>query len=86
MAPGMPNAVVKTHVLNGLTLLCLGLAACPCAYSQDVSGPLGLWDQATLYRDAWGVPHVYAETPRALGFAFGHAQARSEERRVGNEC
>ncbi|MFO7975486.1 MAG: penicillin acylase family protein, partial [Candidatus Hydrogenedentota bacterium] len=26
-------------------------------------------------RDSWGVPHVYADTPRALAFAFGYAQA-----------
>ena len=37
--------------------------------------PESLWTQATLYRDEWGVPHVYAETPRALAFAFGYAQA-----------
>ena len=35
----------------------------------------GLWNQVTLYRDAWGVPHVYADNPEALGFAFGYAQA-----------
>ncbi len=33
------------------------------------------WREATLYRDEWGVPHVYAENPGALGFAFGYAQA-----------
>ncbi|HEX72527.1 MAG TPA: hypothetical protein ENN65_04365, partial [Candidatus Hydrogenedentes bacterium] len=33
------------------------------------------WAEATLYRDEWGVPHVYADTPRGLGFAFGWAQA-----------
>jgi acyl-homoserine-lactone acylase len=33
------------------------------------------WEHATLYRDEWGTPHVYAENPRALGFIFGYAQA-----------
>ncbi|HOD50725.1 MAG TPA: penicillin acylase family protein [Candidatus Hydrogenedentes bacterium] len=37
--------------------------------------PQQLWAQATVYRDSWGVPHVYADTPRALAFAFGYAQA-----------
>ncbi|MBI3118949.1 MAG: penicillin acylase family protein, partial [Candidatus Hydrogenedentes bacterium] len=34
-----------------------------------------LWADATLYRDEWGVPHVFAGTPQGLGFAFGYAQA-----------
>jgi acyl-homoserine-lactone acylase len=34
-----------------------------------------MWSQATLYRDDWGTPHIYADNPRALGFAFGYAQA-----------
>ncbi len=34
-----------------------------------------LWTEASLYRDAWGVPYVQAENPRAMAFAFGYAQA-----------
>lgn len=30
---------------------------------------------ATLYRDVWGVPHVYAETPADGAFGLGYAQA-----------
>jgi len=45
------------------------------AFGQEPAEPAVLWSQATLYRDEWGVPHVYAQTPRALGFAFGYAQA-----------
>ena len=37
--------------------------------------PNQLWTEATVYRDNWGVPHVYAENPYALAFAFGYAQA-----------
>ena len=37
--------------------------------------PQVLWADVTLYRDEWGTPHIYAHTPRALGFAFGYAQA-----------
>lgn len=50
-------------------LLCLPAAA------QPVSDPAQLWGQASLYRDEWGIPHVYADNPYALGFAFGYAQA-----------
>lgn len=52
-----------------------------CAVALLVSGvvwgqaPEQLWEQATIYRDTWGVPHVYGDTPRALAFAFGYAQA-----------
>jgi len=33
------------------------------------------WQRATLYRDAWGVPHVYGEDLRSIAYAFGYAQA-----------
>ena len=45
------------------------------ASAQDMD-PAALWHDATLYRDEWGVPHVYAETPRAMAYAFGYAQAQ----------
>jgi len=31
--------------------------------------------QATLYRDTWGVPHIYAETWADAAYALGYAQA-----------
>ena len=32
-------------------------------------------EEATLYRDTWGVPHIYAETESAGMYALGYAQA-----------
>ena len=32
-------------------------------------------DEATLYRDEFGIPHVYAATLEAAAFAVGYAQA-----------
>jgi penicillin amidase len=32
-------------------------------------------EQVTLYRDTWGVPHVYAETEAGAAFGAGYAQA-----------
>ena len=29
----------------------------------------------TIYRDVWGVPHIYGDTEKAVFFAFGYAQA-----------
>lgn len=60
--------------LGWITVLALFLVSAYLA-AQGPVDPLLLWEQATLYRDEWGTPHVYAETPRALGFAFGYAQA-----------
>jgi len=31
--------------------------------------------QATIYRDTWGIPHIYANSETDLAFAFGYAQA-----------
>lgn len=32
-------------------------------------------DEATIYRDEYGIPHVYAQTLEAASFAIGYAQA-----------
>ncbi len=45
------------------------------AAAQYANDPNVLWEQVTLYRDEWGVPHVYANNPRAMAFALGYAQA-----------
>ncbi len=31
--------------------------------------------QTTIYRDTWGIPHIYAKSETELAFAFGYAQA-----------
>jgi acyl-homoserine-lactone acylase len=33
------------------------------------------WPEASVYRDEWGVPHVYGATWRDMAFAFGYTQA-----------
>ncbi len=40
-----------------------------------MADPYDLWSHVTLYRDEWGVPHIYADNARAMAFAFGYAQA-----------
>ena len=37
--------------------------------------PAALWEQATIYRDEWGVPHIQADNLVAMSFVFGYAQA-----------
>jgi len=56
------------------TIALLALLAAP-AFAQSLQAEL--WGEVSLYRDEWGVPHVYAKTPRGLGFGFGYAQAES---------
>lgn len=34
-----------------------------------------LCGEVTIYRDGWGVPHIYGETNEAVAFGFGYAQA-----------
>ena len=39
------------------------------------SGTARAGDEATIYRDEYGIPHVFAPTLEAASFAVGYAQA-----------
>src|SRR5881628_630538 len=39
------------------------------------SGTARALDEATIYRDEYGIPHVFAPTLEAASFAIGYAQA-----------
>ncbi len=58
----------ETPPLHHLLVVLLALAACPAAWAEKV----------TIYRDSWGIPHIYAETER--GAAFGQGYAAAEDR------
>lgn len=58
---------------RSLALILLSLLAASAAPAQPEAP--AFWNDATLYRDEYGVPHVYAETPEAMAFVFGYAQA-----------
>lgn len=62
--------MLKRAACIALYLLCAAGAA-----QEIADAPISFWERATLYRDEWGTPHVYADDFRALGFAFGYAQA-----------
>ena len=36
----------------------------------------GLDDEVIVYRDDWGIPHIYAETEEDLSFAIGYVHAQ----------
>ncbi len=59
------------HIIAIIVLLFCTVV--PSIWGQSIED--SLWEESTLYRDAWGVPHIYAKTPDALAFAFGYAQA-----------
>ncbi len=37
--------------------------------------PAVLCEEVTIYRDGWGVPHIYGDTDRAVAYGYGYAQA-----------
>ncbi|MFQ5808123.1 MAG: penicillin acylase family protein [Armatimonadota bacterium] len=49
-----------------IALICAALLA---------AGSSGRAATVTIYRDTWGVPHIYGRSERAVAFAFGYAQA-----------
>ena len=51
-------------------LVFLLLAACATQPLGPLPGPV------TIYRDTWGVPHIYADTEAAGFYALGYAQAQ----------
>jgi acyl-homoserine lactone acylase PvdQ len=55
---------------NGLVMGVVAALAAAVSVSAQTSG-----HQATLYRDTYGVPHIYAQTPADGAYALGYAQA-----------
>jgi acyl-homoserine-lactone acylase len=59
-------------------------------FSVKVACLLGLMaahpeaEEVTIYRDGWGVPHIYGETDRSVAFGFGYAQAEDRLQAVLN--
>jgi len=45
------------------------------ALSACGAQPAAAAHRATVYRDTWGVPHVYADAPEDAAYALGYAQA-----------
>lgn len=63
------------RLLPRVAFIVITTAACMSAGGQAANDPAVLWQGATLYRDAWGTPHIYGDDLRAMAFAFGQAQA-----------
>lgn len=44
--------------------------------------PSNLADQVTIYRDTWGIPHIYGETDAAAVYGFIYAQCEDDFPRI----
>ena len=67
--------ITPTYVVRLLIASCLAALLFPHAATADERDR----DQVTIYRDSWGVPHVYAETEAAGAYGLGYAQ-QAEDR------
>src|SRR5579872_4461779 len=59
------------HLIGMATLLANGAVA-----AQGTPAERQLANQVTIYRDAWGTPHVFGHTDAATVFGFAYAQAQ----------
>ncbi|MDZ4858100.1 MAG: penicillin acylase family protein, partial [Candidatus Hydrogenedentes bacterium] len=71
----LPPAPFQGGAKNRFRVGTLALALAIPVFAQSPTDPLVLWEQATIYRDEWGVPHIQADNFLAMSFAFGYAQA-----------
>lgn len=69
------RSLIVTQSLKFAAAVAIGLFLAVSGMAHAAPEEADFWSEATLYRDEWGVPHVYAKTARGLGFAFGYAQA-----------
>jgi penicillin amidase len=61
-----------TSSLRSIALACATVALAGCAATSTPTAPVG---KVTIKRDAYGVPHVYANDVRGLFHGFGYAVA-----------
>lgn len=63
-----------------ITLLCLLFLTAMCVIAQSTSDKLAR--DVTIYRDTYGVPHVFGKTDAATVFGFAYAQAEDNFWRI----
>src|SRR5947209_18990540 len=61
----------RLSLLGGL----LAVLAVPLLAHTPAASPQGGAEEITLYRDDFGVPHVYAKTEEGAAYGMGYAQA-----------
>src|SRR5690242_7032369 len=63
--------MMKTLLFSGLNLL----LACAPLFTIDALAARVVSKDATIYRDEFGIPHVFADTIESAAYAVGYAQA-----------
>src|SRR5262245_54344180 len=66
------NKTITIIIKRSLLLLISLSLALPFAVQSKTTAAAG---DATIYRDEYGIPHVFAQTLEAASFAIGYAQA-----------
>lgn len=67
-----PAAPARLRAAIWATALTLAFSAT----AQPPNDPAAMWNETTLYRDSYGVPHIQSASARGMAFAFGYAQAQ----------
>lgn len=78
--------MMKPSFIFLLQLLVTGVCALPCAAATGSAGETGRWQaeaaSVTIYRDNWGIAHVYGKTDADVVFGMEYAQAEDDFNRV----
>ena len=80
------QAIKRSPVVAVLLLAVVGACALPCAARAASTSELTRWQQEarniTIYRDNWGIAHVYGKTDADAVFGMEYAQAEDDFSRV----
>ena len=68
--------------LRALAVALAWIACSPQRASQSPPAEPGLADRVTIYRDTYGIPHVFGETDASTMFGFAYAQAEDNFWRI----
>lgn len=77
---------MKPSIPASLLLLAAATCALPCAAQASSAGEIARWQSEaqniTIYRDNWGIAHVYGKTDADAVFGMEYAQAEDDFNRV----
>ena len=80
---------MRLRILAVLLLISTGLGALPCAARAAGTRDVARWEReardVTIYRDNWGIAHVYGKTDADAVFGMEYAQAQDDFNRVETE-
>jgi acyl-homoserine-lactone acylase len=77
---------ISSSVSISFLLLAAATCALPCAARTTTAGDIARWQgeaqRVTIYRDDWGIAHVYGKTDADAVFGMEYAQAEDDFNRV----